>query len=379
MKKIAILGSTGSVGKQTLSIVAKSGGFFNVVALGADSNIELLTQQAREFQVDNVFLNRAENIGRSPLKFFKSQNDFLNFAADQKVDLLVLALSGTDAIRPLMFALENDINLAIANKEAIIAAGSVISSIRAKSSSKIIPLDSEHNAIYQLLKGVDKSEISKVFLTCSGGPFLDFSDKELEGVSLEMALSHPRWEMGDKITIDSATLMNKGFEIMEACYLFGLSPNSIEVIIHPEAIIHAMIEFKDGIIFSEMALPDMRVSIAHALGYPARLDLGLRIDWKKLGGMSFKEALRENYPALRIAYNALERGGSLPAFIVKVDEIMVNEFLSSKMAFKDIVSYIEEATRRHDVFELNSIEDIEKVFKDAERISTDIIKEVSKR
>ncbi len=379
MKKIAILGSTGSVGRQTLDVIAKNSNIFEVVALGADKNITLLAQQAKDFNVKNIFLNQGESLTGLPFNLLKSQNDFLNLVLNQKVDLLVLALSGTDAVAPLIFALENNINLAIANKEAIIAVGSILNSIRTNSSSEIIPLDSEHNAIYQLLKGVCKNEISKVFLTCSGGPFLDFSDKELEGVSLEMALSHPRWEMGDKITIDSATLMNKGFEIMEACYLFGLSPNSIEVIIHPEAIIHAMIEFKDGIIFSEMALPDMRVSIAHALGYPARLDLGLRIDWKKLGGMSFKEALRENYPALRIAYNALERGGSLPAFIVKVDEIMVNEFLSSKMAFKDIVSYIEEATRRHDVFELNSIEDIEKVFKDAERISTDIIKEVSKR
>ncbi|MDP8216468.1 MAG: 1-deoxy-D-xylulose-5-phosphate reductoisomerase [Candidatus Kaelpia imicola] len=378
MKKIAILGSTGSVGRQILDIVEKSNGLFKIVALGSDRNIELLAQQAKKFKVDNIFLNRAKDIGRLPFEVFESQNDFLNFVAGQKVDLLILALSGTDAIRPLIFALENDINLAIANKEAIIAAGSIVNNIRASSSSEIIPLDSEHNAIFQLLKGVDKDEISKVFLTCSGGPFLDFSDRELENVSLDMALSHPRWEMGNKITIDSATLMNKGFEVIEACYLFGLSSDFMEVIIHPEAIIHAMIELKDGTTFAEMALPDMRVSIAHALGYPDRFDSGLRIDWRSLEKMSFKAVSIESYPALRIAYDALERGGSLPAFIVKVDEIIVNEFLGSKIAFKDIISSVEEAVRRHDVFEIDSLKDIERVFRDAEEISTDIIKEVGK-
>ncbi len=379
MKKIAILGSTGSVGRQTLDVIANNRGMFDVVGLGANSNIELLSQQALSFNTDKVFLNEVSNLNNISLELISSQDEFLNLLLDRGVELLVLALSGTDAIKPLIFSLENNIDVAIANKEAIIAAGSIIKDIIEKSSSKIIPLDSEHNAIYQILKFNDKDSISKIFLTCSGGPFLGFSDRELENVSLEMALSHPKWDMGGKITIDSATLINKGFEIIEAHYLFELLSESIKVIIHPEAIIHAMVELKDGVTFAQMAPPDMRVSIAYALGFPERLDSGLRVDWKNLNNLSFKEATRADYPALDIAYNVLECGGSLPAFIVKADEIIVNEFLNSKISFKDVLPALREAVDRHNLFKVNSLRDIEAAFKDAEEISANIVKEVSKR
>ena len=377
MKKIAILGSTGSVGKQVLDVVAKNRDLFSVIGLSANSNIGLLSQQALKFGVDKVFLNRTVDSKELPLDVVKSQSDFLDFLATEGIDLLILASSGTDTIKPLIFALEKNIDIAIANKEAIVAAGTIINSIRIESSSKIIPLDSEHNAIYQMLSFSNKEEISKIFLTCSGGPFLGFSDKDLESVSLEMALSHPRWEMGSKITIDSATLMNKGFEIVEAHYLFGFSADTIKVIIHPEAIIHAMIELKDGATFAHIAPPDMRVSIAYALGYPTRLDSGLRVNWNNLGKMSFKEASKESYPALRIAYDVLERGDSLPAFVVKADEVIVDEFLKSHISFKDIMPSLEEAVRRHDVCKIKSRGDIENIFKDAEEISANILKEVS--
>jgi 1-deoxy-D-xylulose-5-phosphate reductoisomerase len=380
MKKIAILGSTGSVGKQVLDVVAKNRELFELVGLGANSNIGLLSQQALEFNVDKIFLNEIKDFQESAFEIIRSQDDFLDFIAERGVELFILTLSGTEAIKPLMFALERGIDVAIANKEAIIAAGAIIEAIVKKSSSKIIPLDSEHNAIYQLLNSNENSEVSKVFLTCSGGPFLGFSERELEDVSLEMALAHPRWDMGKKITIDSANLMNKGFEVIEAHYLFGLAASAIEVLIHPEAIVHAMVELRDGTTFAQMSPPDMRMSIAYALGYPDRIDSGLNIDWKNIKRLNFKEASREDYPALDIAYRALERrDSSLPAFIVKADEIIVAEFLKSQIAFKDILPVLRESIERHRILKVSTIEDVETAFSEAESITADIIKEVSSR
>jgi 1-deoxy-D-xylulose-5-phosphate reductoisomerase len=380
MKKIAILGSTGSVGKQVLDVVVKNRELFELVGLGANSNIELLSQQALEFNLDKIFLNEVKDFKESAFEIIRSQDDFLDLIAERGVELFILTLSGTEAIKPLIFALEKGIDVAIANKEAIIAAGTIIEAIVKKSSSKIIPLDSEHNAIYQLLNSNENGEVSKVFLTCSGGPFLGFSERELEDVSLEMALAHPRWDMGKKITIDSANLMNKGFEVIEAHYLFGLAASAIEVLIHPEAIVHAMVELRDGTTFAQMSPPDMRMSIAYALGYPDRIDLGLNIDWKNIKMLNFKEASREDYPALDIAYRALERrDSSLPAFIVKADEIIVAEFLKSQIAFKDILPVLRESIERHRILKVSTIEDVETAFSEAESITADIIKEVSSR
>ncbi|HEO63963.1 MAG TPA: 1-deoxy-D-xylulose-5-phosphate reductoisomerase [Candidatus Omnitrophica bacterium] len=379
MKKIAVLGSTGSIGRQTLDVIAKHKEDFCIVALGANSNADLLLKQADEFKVNLVFLNNPTKSLpeiKQKIKVLTDQESFLNQLRQEGVDLLVLALSGISAIRPLFYALEHGIDLAVANKEAIISCGSIINKKLLESSSRLIPLDSEHNALYQLLGGLDRKDIAKIFLTCSGGPFLKYFKKDLEHISVEQALSHPKWEMGDKITIDSATLINKGFEVIEAHYLFNLPLKKIEVLIHPQALIHGIVELKDGTSLAEIAPVSMKVAISYALGYPKRLDCGLRINWNEIKNLNLEYADKDRIKALKICYRVAEKGGSFPAFLIKADEIFVGEFLNRKIKFNQIVDFLDQALQNHNGFEVESVDDVERAFRDAEAVSSDILKEV---
>ncbi len=383
MKKIVILGSTGSVGKRTLEVVSKYKDEFKIVGLSAKSNYKLLLKQAKEFNVKKISIledSAAEKIkALNPpgIKCFSSKNGFSEIL-NQKVDLLVLAISGTEAVYPLLEAIKSGIDIALANKESIISAGDIINKKLKISKSKIIPLDSEHNAIYQLLQAVKKEEVSKIILTCSGGPFLNYKEIDLKKVTPIMALSHPCWEMGKKITVDSATLMNKGFEIIEAHYLFKMASTSIKVLIHTQALAHGMVELCDGNILAAISPTNMQMPIAYALGFPERLDSKLRLDWDKLKNLTFQTADAEKIKALNIAYELLLKKMSYPAFLVKADEMLVRAFLEYKIRFTDILSFLEKALNKHKPFKINNIGDVEEAFKKAVEISNRIIKEGAK-
>ncbi|MCD6081240.1 MAG: 1-deoxy-D-xylulose-5-phosphate reductoisomerase, partial [Candidatus Omnitrophica bacterium] len=258
MKKIAILGSTGHVGRKVLAVVSEHKNEFKIIGLSANENYRLLLSQAKEFEVEKLALrneNLKNQIREEGLKIYYGPFAWRNLM-DESLDVVIIAITGIDAVYPLFYALQKGIDVALASKEALIAGGELINYQFRDLKSKIIPLDSEHNAIFQIIQNLDRSEISAIYLTCSGGPFLEYSRPQLEMVTPEMAVSHPRWEMGKKISVDSATLLNKGFEIIEAHYLFQLSPEKIKVLIHPQAIVHGLVELKDGNVFAHLASTD---------------------------------------------------------------------------------------------------------------------------
>jgi 1-deoxy-D-xylulose-5-phosphate reductoisomerase len=379
MKRVIILGSTGSIGRKSLDVISKFKDDFQILGLSAKSNFELLLRQARDFNVRKVSLwdeevkDQVASYDTKGIEIYYGKDGIIKLL-EQEADLVIFALSGIEAIYPLLFAFERGLNIAIANKEAIVAGGELIKGyLWNEKGPKVLPLDSEHNAIFQLIQNIAKEEINKVILTCSGGPFLNTPLEDLEEVTPEMALSHPKWDMGQKITIDSATLMNKGFEVIEAHYLFQLHPTKIKVLIHPEAIIHGMVELNDGTVLAQLAETDMRMAISYALGYPERLDIGLRLNLASIGKLSFQEPEGKRFLALEIAYDCLEKGLSYPAFLAKVDEIFVNEFLKGKIKFPQILELISKALSLHEGKQLRKVEDLENVIEEAEEVSKTIL------
>lgn len=379
MKRVIILGSTGSIGRKSLDVISKFRDDFQVLGLSAKSNFELLLRQAMDFNVRKVSLwdegvkERVSSYDTKGIEIYYGKDGIIKLL-EQEADLVIFALSGIEAIYPLLFAFERGLNIAIATKEAIVAGGELIKGyLWDERGSKVLPLDSEHNAIFQLIQHIAKEEINKVILTCSGGPFLNTPLGDLEGVTPEMALSHPKWDMGEKTTIDSATLMNKGFEVIEAHYLFRLPPTKIKVLIHPEAVIHGMVELNDGTVLAQLAETDMRMAISYALGYPERLDIGLRLNLASIGKLSFQEPKGERFLALEMAYDCLEKGLSYPAFLAKLDEIFVNEFLKGRIKFPQILELIGKALSLHEGRKLRKVEDLEDVLEEAEEVSKFIL------
>ncbi len=380
MKKIAILGSTGHVGRKVLEVVSEHKNEFKITGLSANENYRLLLSQAKEFGVEKLALrneNLKNQIREEGFKIYYGPFAWRNLI-DESLDVVIIAITGIDAVYPLLYALQKGINVALASKEALIAGGELINCQFRDSKSKIIPLDSEHNAIFQIIQNLDRSEISAIYLTCSGGPFLEYSRSQLEMVTPEMAVSHPRWKMGKKISVDSATLLNKGFEIIEAYYLFQLHPEKIKVLIHPQAIVHGMVELNDGNIFAHMAVTDMKVPIAYALGYPLRLDSGLKLNWQKPLNLEFFIPDSDKFPALRIAYFCLENRKSYPAYLAKLDDILVDEFLQGRIKCPSILEIIEEAIKTHTPREVKTLDDLYQIFAEAEHTVNTLLPEVSK-
>jgi 1-deoxy-D-xylulose-5-phosphate reductoisomerase len=380
MKRIVLFGSTGHVGRKVLEVVREYKHNFKLIGLSANENYQLLLKQAEEFGVKNLALRKESlrgEIKKEGFNIYYGTEGMLELL-DQDVDLIILAIAGVEALTPLLYALEKGIDVALASKEALIAGGELISEKIQKAKSKIIPLDSEHNAIYQIIHNINREEISAIYLTCSGGPFLNSDYESLDKVTPQMAVSHPRWKMGKKISIDSATLLNKGFEIIEAHYLFQLPPDKIKVLIHPQAIIHGLVELKDGNIFAHLAETDMKVPIAYALGYPQRMDSGLRLDWGKNLNLELIPPDLEKFPALRLAYYCLENKKSFPAFLVKLDELVVAEFLEGRIKFTSILKIIEAGIKTHRPREINNIEDLDAVFKEAQQVMDNLLKEVTR-
>ncbi|MFG6384261.1 MAG: 1-deoxy-D-xylulose-5-phosphate reductoisomerase [Lachnospiraceae bacterium] len=348
MKKIAILGSTGSIGTQTLEIVREQKDI-EVVALAAGKNAALLEAQIREFQPKKVALweeqaaiTLRESIKDLPVEVVAGMEGLLEIATIPEAEILVTAIVGMLGIRPTIAAIEAGKTIALANKETLVTAGHIIMPLAKEKKVAILPVDSEHSAIFQSLNGENENSIKKILLTASGGPFRGKKRLDLEQVQVEDALKHPNWSMGRKITIDSATLVNKGLEVMEAKWLFHVELEQIQVIVHPQSVIHSMVEYEDGAVIAQLGTPDMRLPIQYALYYPKRKNLsGKRLDFTKLSNLTFEEPDLDTFTGLSLAFKAMKRGGNIPVAYNAANEKAVSLFLERKIPFLKIPEIIQ--------------------------------------
>lgn len=351
MKRIAILGSTGSIGTQTLDVVREHADEYEAYALTAGHNAELLIAQAREFHPEVVVIadeSRYETVREAladlPIKVWAGAEAICDVARLPEVDVVVTAMVGFAGLRPTVAAIEAGKTIALANKETLVVAGELITELAVKHRAPILPVDSEHSAIFQSLVGEDGNAIDKILLTASGGPFRTTPIEELANVTAARALKHPNWEMGAKITIDSATMMNKGFEMIEAKWLFGVEPERIEVLVHPESIVHSAVQLADGGVKAQLGVPDMRLPIQYALSFPRRLSLsGERLDLAALGRLTFERPDFDKFDCLRIAYEAIAAGGNLPCVVNAANEVANAAFRRGAVGFLDIPRLIRRA------------------------------------
>jgi len=351
MKRIAILGSTGSIGTQTLDVVREHADEYEAYALTAGHNAELLIAQAREFHPEVVVIadeSRYETVREAladlPIKVWAGAEAIGDAASLPDVDVVVTAMVGFAGLRPTVAAIEAGKTIALANKETLVVAGELITELAVKHRAPILPVDSEHSAIFQCLVGEDGNAIDKILLPASGGPFRTTPIEELVNVTAARALKHPNWEMGAKITIDSATMMNKGFEMIEAKWLFGVEPERIEVLVHPESIVHSAVQLADGGVKAQLGVPDMRLPIQYALSFPRRLSLsGERLDLAALGRLTFERPDFDKFDCLRIAYEAIAAGGNLPCVVNAANEVANAAFRRGAVGFLDIPRLIRRA------------------------------------
>ena len=363
VRRVAVLGSTGSIGRQTLDVIRATPQRFRVVGLAAGKNLELLAEQIQEFKPEFIGGSSENNdIGR--LKDLVDINikplSLSEIASIPEVDTVVIATSGNAGLRPTLAALQAGKNVALANKESLVSAGEIINSEAGKSGARILPVDSEHSAIWQCLNGEDQ-KADRIILTASGGPFRQHSAEQLTEVTVAQALRHPSWQMGQKVTIDSATLMNKGLEVIEAHWLFNMPYDRIDVLVHPQSIIHSMVEFIDGSIKAQLSYPDMRLPIQYALSYPERLPNARlpRIDWNQVRNFDFEPPGYDRFPCLRLAIEAGKQGGTCPAVLCAADEVAVELFLAGRIRFTDIASAIERTLEQHRLITQPTLEEIE--------------------
>ncbi len=349
-EKIALLGSTGSIGTQALDIISRYPGEFRVEVLTGANNIDLLTSQARKFLPGSVIISNEkhykqlkENLADTKVKVFAGEEAMEEVISKSDADVVLAAIVGYSGLRPTIAALKAGKKIALANKETLVVAGEIISKLVSASGNNIIPVDSEHSAIFQCLAGEEKRSVEKITLTASGGPFLNLSKEQLQKVTPEDALRHPNWSMGDKVTIDSASMMNKGMEVIEARWLFDLKPEQIKVIIHQQSIIHSFVHFTDGAVKAQLGIPDMRMPILYALSYPRRFQSELpRLELKDHTAFTFAEPDLEKFRNLSLAYRALNEGGNMPCILNAANEIAVRAFLTGKIGFlqmSDVVEY----------------------------------------
>ena len=365
MKKIAILGSTGSIGTQTLE-VARENGDLQITALAAGNNIELLEKQIREFHPGLVAVWKEEKakelkdrVKDLDVKVVCGMDGLLEVATEPSSEILVTAIVGMIGIRPTIAAMKAGKDIALANKETLVTAGHIIIPLAKECNVQILPVDSEHSAIFQCLNGEHRSQLKKILLTASGGPFRGKKKEELKHVQVEDALKHPNWSMGRKITIDSATLVNKGLEMMEARWLFGVEPKDIQIVVQPKSIIHSMVEFVDGAVIAQLGTPDMKLPIQYALYYPDRKYLpGDRLDFWSLNQITFEKPDMENFPGLKLAFDAAAAGGSMPTVYNAANERAVAKFLDRKIGFLDIPEIISECMAANKVVEAPTVEQI---------------------
>ncbi|MFH0914623.1 MAG: 1-deoxy-D-xylulose-5-phosphate reductoisomerase [Chloroflexota bacterium] len=355
VKRIALLGSTGSIGCQTLDVVRSFPERFKIVGLAAGRNVELLSQQTAEFNPKLVYHEGQNTLEAKGYEFVS----LAEMASHPEVDVVVIATSGKAGLEPALAALRAGKEVALANKEPLVMAGEIIMGEARKHGGRILPIDSEHSAIWQCLRG-ERQKPARLILTASGGPFRRYSRARLKKVTVEQTLKHPSWQMGRKVTVDSATLMNKGLEVIEAHWLFNMPYNRIQVLIHPQSIIHSLVEFSDGSVKAQLSYPDMRIPIQYALSYPKRLANPRlpRLDWNKILFLIFEEPAPETFPCLKLAREAGEKGGTYPAVLCGADEVAVELFLAGRLRFDRIPWLLARVLKQHMNIPHPSLEDI---------------------
>ena len=366
MKRIAVLGSTGSIGTQTLEVVRANADELTVVALAANSSVKKMEEQVREFmpKIACMWTQEAANelrtlIADLQVKVVCGMDGLLEIATDEEVDIVLTAVVGMIGIRPTIAAIEAGKDIALANKETLVTAGHIIMPLAKKCGVKILPVDSEHSAIFQSLNGEAKGRVEKILLTASGGPFRGYTREQMRGIQVEDALKHPNWSMGRKITIDSSTMVNKGLEVMEAKWLFDVDLDQVQVVVHPQSIIHSMVQYVDGAIIAQLGTPDMKLPIQYALFYPDRRPMdGKRVDFFALSSISFEKPNPESFEGLALAYQAAKVGGSLPTIFNAANERAVALFLDRKIGYLGITDLIQGAMEAHQVIQNPSVQEI---------------------
>ena len=384
MKNIAILGSTGSIGTQALDIARANKDKIKIVALAAGTNYKLLQEQIEEFSPQIAALadqEAAEKLRKSyagPAKILSGEDALCEVSTYKDADMVLAAMVGFSGVKPTIAAIENKKDIALANKETLVAAGNIIIPKIKEYGVKLLPVDSEHSAIFQSIEGQDKKNIRKILLTASGGPFRGKNKTQLKTVNIADCLKHPNWSMGTKITIDSSTLANKGLEVIEAYWLFGIGYDNIEVVVHPQSIIHSMVEYTDGAVIAQLGLPDMKVPIQYAFSYPLRWVADFdKIDFFRIAQMTFEKPDTETFPALSLAFTAGRLGGDMPCVYNAANEQAVTSFINNKISYLDIPEAIKYAMDKHTVKQNPDLDDIINTDKKARALVDDFIKTIS--
>ena len=380
-RQIALLGSTGSIGTQALDVVRDNPDRFEVYALVARHNVDLLARQAREFRPEVVviadeqqYAPLKEVLADLPMKVWAGADAIADVVCMEPVDMVLTAVVGYAGLRPTLAALEAGKAVALANKETLVVAGELVTATARRAGAPILPVDSEHSAIFQCLSGQDAQAVEKVILTASGGPFRTTPREELATVTPTEALRHPNWSMGAKVTIDSASMMNKGFEMIEARWLFGLPPERIEVVVHPQSVIHSMVQFADGAVMAQLGMPDMHLPIAYALAYPHRLRSDApRLNFARLSTLTFEAPDKERFPNLTYAFDAIRRGGNMPCILNAADEVAVDAFLNGRIGFLAMSDLIAETMARTAFIATPTYDDYVQTDAEARRIATEMI------
>ncbi len=366
MKKISILGSTGSIGKQTLDVIEYLEEDLSVVAITANNSVEMLAQQAKKFNVDYAVIMNQDHqaqlnslLSDTSTEVLTGLAGILEVARLGDIDLVINSVVGSIGVKPTLAAIKAGNDVGLANKETLVTAGELVMAEAAKNDVSILPVDSEHNAIFQALEGNRREDVDRIILTASGGPFRESSAQDLEQVTVDDALDHPNWDMGGKITIDSATLMNKGLEVIEAKWLFDLEFGDIDVVVHPQSIVHSLVEYHDHSTLAELGAPDMKVPIQHVLTYPERKNNNLEsLDLAQIGELSFEEPQTDLFPCLSYAYQAGKIGGTMPAVLNAANEVAVAKFLDGQLKFVQIPELIKLVMEEHQVINKPNLDDI---------------------
>lgn len=380
MKKISILGATGSIGTQTLEVIDYLEEEISVTAVTANNSVELLAQQAQQFDVEYAVIMNQDHqaeleslLAKTSTKVLSGLDGILEVATLTNIDLVINALVGSIGVQPTLAAIEAGNDVGLANKETLVTAGQLVMSAAAENDVAVLPVDSEHNAIFQALAGNQKKDVERIILTASGGPFREAEAEKLKQVTVAEALDHPNWDMGGKITIDSATLMNKGLEVIEAKWLFDLKFSEIDVVVHPQSIVHSLVEYKDHSTLAELGMPDMKVPIQHVLTYPKRVTNDLEaLNLAQIGELTFEEPRTDLFPCLKYAYQAGEEGGTMPAVLNAANEIAVAKFLDGKLKFVQIPEVIAKVMEQHQVIKEPQLDQIMQADKWARKIAEEV-------
>ena len=378
-KQIAILGSTGSIGTQALQVIEEHPDLYEAYALTANNQVELLAEQARKFMPAAVvianeakYLQLKEMLADLPIQVYAGADALCEIVEAKPIDVVLASMVGYAGLRPTMNAIKAGKAIALANKETLVVAGELINALAQQYNIPILPVDSEHSAIFQCLE--PNNALEKVILTASGGPFRTFSMEQLQHVTREQALKHPNWDMGAKITIDSATMMNKGFEVIEAKWLFGVRPDQIEVVVHPQSVIHSMVQYEDGAVKAQLGMPDMRLPIQYAFSYPQRIKASFdRLDFSKMTELTFEQPDMNRFRCLALAYEALNRGGNMACIVNAANEVVVSAFLKERISFLRMSEVIEQSMAKVPFIQTPTYEDYVATDAEARRIAESLI------